>query len=98
LGCTGALPGLQSEPVYDTLSLKLKPGERLLVFTDGLFEGAFTAPGRNALELDLLATAKQGLGAPLADLADALMATFYAAAGDTPRDDATLIILEPSVP
>lgn len=94
----GALPGLQSEPVYDTLSLKLKPGERLLLFTDGLFDGAITAPGRKALELDLLATAGQGLGAPLADLADAVMATFYAAAGDTPRDDATLIILEPSSP
>jgi len=94
----GALPGLQLEPVYDTLSLRLKPGERLLLFTDGLFEGVLTGPGRQALEQDLLATAKRGLGVPLADLADALMATFHAVAGDTPRDDATVIILEPAPP
>jgi phosphoserine phosphatase RsbU/P len=91
----GALPGLQSAPVYDTLSLDLKAGERLLLFTDGLFEGAYTGPGRGALEQELLGTASRGSGAPLSDLADALMGTFLAAAGDSPRDDATAVLLEP---
>ena len=94
----GALPGLQLAPVYDTLSLQLQAGERLLLFTDGLFDGATTGPGRQALEQDLLAAAGAGLGAPLADLADALMGTFFAAAGDMPRDDATIVILEPAAP
>lgn len=92
----GALPGLQSDLVYDTLSLRLQPGERLLLFTDGLFEGAFTGPGRQTLEHDLLEAAHQGLSISLADQADALMATFHKAAGDAPRDDATLIILDPA--
>ena len=90
------MPGLQSEPVYDTLSLELKVGERLLLFTDGLFEGAYTGPGRNALEQELLSTVRRGTDASLADLADALMGTFRAAAGDSPKDDATAILLEPA--
>jgi sigma-B regulation protein RsbU (phosphoserine phosphatase) len=94
----GVLPGLQSESVYDTLSLKLQAGERLLLFTDGLFEGAVSGPGRKVLEQDLLAAACDGLGAPLAAQADALMATFFAVAGETPRDDATVIILAPLDP
>ncbi len=94
----GALPGLQSEPVYDTLSLRLKPGERLVLFTDGLFEGAFTGPGRAVLEQDILTTARSGLKSGLDELADALMATFRGAAGDSPRDDATVILLEPASP
>jgi phosphoserine phosphatase RsbU/P len=92
----GALPGLQSEPVYDTLSLRLKPGERLLLFTDGLFDGALTGPARAVLEQDMLTTARGGLDLGLEALADALMTTFHKAAGDIPRDDATMIILEPA--
>lgn len=92
----GALPGLQSEPVYDTLSLKLRLGERLVLFSDGLFEGAHTGPGRDALESDLLALVRDGVGVPLDELADTLMQTFYAAVGDTPRDDATLVLIEPA--
>ncbi len=94
----GVLPGLQSESVYDTLSLKLQAGERLLLFTDGLFEGAVSGPGRKVLEQDLLAAACDGLAAPLAAQADALMETFFAVAGETPRDDATIIILAPLDP
>ncbi|HYN78924.1 MAG TPA: SpoIIE family protein phosphatase [Lamprocystis sp. (in: g-proteobacteria)] len=92
----GALPGLQLDPVYDTLSFKLNAGERLLLFTDGLFDGALTGPGRKALEQDLLATAGNSLDVPLAEQADALMKTFFAATGDIPRDDATIILLEPA--
>jgi serine phosphatase RsbU (regulator of sigma subunit) len=44
LDAQGSLPGLQLEPVYDTLSLEFKAGWYLLLFGDGLFEGSTQAP------------------------------------------------------
>jgi CheY-like chemotaxis protein/anti-sigma regulatory factor (Ser/Thr protein kinase) len=92
----GSLPGLQSEPVYDTLSLKLKPGERLMLFTDGLFEGARSGSERDDLEREVMALAGAGRDLAIDVLADRIMERFHAAVGEASRDDATLLLIEPA--
>lgn len=92
----GSLPGLQSEPVYDTLSLKLKPGERLMLFTDGLFEGARSGSARDALEHEVIALAGAGQALPIDVLADRIMERFHSAVGEASKDDATLLLIEPA--
>ena len=90
----GALPGLLPEVPYEQKRVVLGGQERLLLYTDGLFESAADNTGREDLRKTLLNAAGGMLGQPLVDAADVLAALFDKTAGLSPRDDATFILLE----
>ncbi|MDQ2695531.1 MAG: response regulator [Pseudomonadota bacterium] len=85
----GFPPGLLHASQYTEVALRLRPGQRLALYTDGLVEhnGASVMPRIRQALLD-------SLGQPLEDAADQVM---EAADALRRRDvDATLVLLEPA--
>ena len=76
------------------MEIQLGHKERLILYTDGMFESAPDNESRSALkqsvESAIAATAEQ----PLDDAAEAVMSVFDRLAGTTPKDDATMLIIE----
>ncbi|MEU9445223.1 SpoIIE family protein phosphatase [Streptomyces sp. NPDC048304] len=81
----GILLGASAAPVYESAELRLEPGDRLLLFTDGLVE----RPGES-LEagLDRLAEAVRVQGSGESGSLDALLTTMIA---DERRDDVCVL-------
>lgn len=90
----GVLPGLLPDASYEEQQIRLGQQERLLLYTDGLFESAMDGQGRDVLRKTLLDEFGRLLNQPLADAADAVVALFDKTAGLSPKDDATFIVLE----
>lgn len=92
---TGMLPGLLMDVEYDAVKLRLREGERLAIYTDGLFESAPSAHERENLEQairnELHATRKL----PLAESLSRIEAVFDEYTQKTPRDDVSLVLIEP---
>jgi serine phosphatase RsbU (regulator of sigma subunit) len=95
LDVSGALPGLLPDETYCTRSTRLARGERLLLFTDGLFEGGRDEATRSNLEAELLDSFATQTGLALSAQADALMRTFERIVEGDIRDDVTFVLLEP---
>lgn len=97
LPISGTLPGLIPNVDYSCLTRKLLPGERLALYTDGLFESASNQQERIGLETriteSLLSTLKQPLKQSLA----MSMQVFDRVAGTVPKDDCLLVLLETSL-
>jgi serine phosphatase RsbU (regulator of sigma subunit) len=92
---TGGLPlGLLEGAAYEARETWLSPGDRLLVFSDGVIEST----DRRGEELGtegLLALARAGAQEDAAELARRLCRELEARAGGAPaRDDRTLLVLE----
>jgi serine phosphatase RsbU (regulator of sigma subunit) len=90
----GMLPGLLPHTKYQTVSLKLAAGERIALYTDGLFESAPSDTGRTALETSINGALTQTLCEPAEQALKKVMTIFDAQAGTPPRDDVTLLLLE----
>ena len=90
----GMLVGLSAESDYEELGIQLGHKERLILYTDGMFESAADNESRSALkqsvESVITATAEQ----PLDDAVETVMGAFDRLAGTTPNDDATMLIIE----
>lgn len=91
----GILPGLVSKTRYQDLDITIKQGERIALYTDGLFESAYDEKSRNKLEEELChllsSTLEESLDVSLAILMERFdQLTYYEA-----KDDVTLILLEP---
>jgi len=95
LSTHGLLPGLVDTATYTSSAIVLNPGERLAVYTDGLFDSAATAENREQLETQVMDTIQSSAGLPVQDAVDRVMNTFDAYASPSSRDDATLVIIEP---
>ena len=90
VGAAGMLLGLSATPRLHDVEVTLAAGDRLLLFTDGLTEGA--APARILDDGELLAAVAGCAGAALQDVAEAVE---RAALGDAePRDDIAIVVLE----
>jgi phosphoserine phosphatase RsbU/P len=86
----GLLPGL---PIHDT-PLEIAPGDRLLLFSDGVTE-AQDADGEEFGEERLLDLVRASNGRSAADLVAGVFEAIDAFASDTPQyDDITLLVLE----
>lgn len=96
LAISGTLPGLIHKTHYQHLSQKLAEGERLALYTDGLFESANTIDERLQLENNIMQTLVNTLDRPIEDSLEITMHMFDQIAGSPPKDDALLILLENS--
>jgi serine phosphatase RsbU (regulator of sigma subunit) len=81
----GMLLGASAAPVYESAELRLEPGDRLLLYTDGLVE----RPGESLQAgLDRLAEAVRAQGPAESGSLDALLTTMIA---DERRDDVCVL-------
>jgi phosphoserine phosphatase RsbU/P len=89
----GALPGLNPNSHYEERHLKLKTGERILFYTDGLFESAKDEKGRDHLQKMVHDRLLSSINKPINTVSDMLMALF-----DTPEnqplDDITFFLAQ----
>nr|WP_269809017.1 SpoIIE family protein phosphatase [Enterovibrio nigricans] len=89
----GILPGVVYGAEYETLSFNLAFGERMVFYTDGIFEAAVDDQSRKTLESKIIEKLEQTLDLPLQTAAEDIMHTFDLH-GDRYRDDATIILIQ----
>lgn len=89
----GSLPGLLANCQYRFSDVQLRPGERLIMYSDGLFESATTMKARQQLESAMKHALQQSAELPIKDAIAAVMAKFDELAGNA-RDDVSLVMLE----
>jgi DNA-binding response OmpR family regulator/anti-sigma regulatory factor (Ser/Thr protein kinase) len=90
----GILAGLSAGSDYEELSIRLGYDERLILYTDGMFESAADNASRSVLEQSVKSGIVDAVEQNLDNAADAVMIAFDRLAGATPKDDATLLIFE----
>jgi len=95
LSIGGMLPGLVPNTNYESQSLQLSMGERLAIFTDGLFDSATDNSTRNKLEKRVTTTLADTLGLPIEEALVKVMNIFDELTSKQPKDDALLILVEP---
>lgn len=93
VGEPGSLLGVMSSLDLPTASLDLAPGDRLLLYTDGVTEGR-----RDAHEYGELRLLRRAAGAApgAAALVAAVLEDVLAFQGDLPRDDIALLAITPA--
>ncbi|OEE60862.1 hypothetical protein A1OO_16590 [Enterovibrio norvegicus FF-33] len=89
----GILPGVLYGAEYEVLSLDVKEGERIAIYTDGLFEAAEDNAARQKLTDKVMEALQQTLALPLHEATEAVMQSFEHY-GERHKDDATLILLQ----
>ncbi|MCP5079808.1 MAG: response regulator, partial [Psychromonas sp.] len=65
LDTSGILPGLLKDCQYENNELTIKPGQRIALFTDGLFESANNNEARNALQAQITESLLATLNMPI---------------------------------
>ena len=90
----GMLPGLLSPSRYTPLSTTLPPGERIALYTDGLFESASDELARKRLESAVTKSLADNLGQPIDQALEHAMEVFDRIAETPPKDDALLLLME----
>ncbi len=98
LGSNGFPVGLVETAEYSTASANLDPGDRLVVYTDGITEATEREDADEEFGTERLAEAcRQNLEAAVEDLADTIEATLEEFTGGKPaEDDRTLVIVHRS--
>ncbi len=91
----GALPGLLPETNYHSTQLHVKHGERIALYTDGLFESAADNHARSELRAHIFQALFSTLNMPISQSLQHVMKLFDEITGSQPSDDALLILLEP---
>lgn len=90
----GTLLGLLPHTQYQETEVTLQKGERLALFTDGLFESGNSISERETLENTIKKQLISTLNLPLNIAVETVMNTFDSLAGTPPNDDALLLIIE----
>jgi len=93
---SGILPGLLPATVYQPVNLQVAVGERIALYTDGLFESATDNHAREKLEDGIITTLTDTLNLPIDESLAQVMGCFDRLAGTPPSDDALLLLLEPA--
>jgi sigma-B regulation protein RsbU (phosphoserine phosphatase) len=89
---TGLVLGVTSDWTYETGTYSLEPGDRLVLFTDGITE-ANSPAGEEFGDDRLIETIRTHATEPASQLTRVLADTVSAWAGGAVQDDATLIVL-----
>ena len=92
LDAGGAVLGHFDDWDYGQAEVRLNPGDRLLLFTDGLVEAA-NAAGEEFGEEQLLKVAIENCHRPAEELKRAILSAAMAHCGGGFHDDATLLVL-----
>lgn len=92
---SGILLGLLDNSRYECTDLIIEPGQRIALFTDGLFESADDNEARCDLEEKITASLLATLSMPIEKAIEQVMALFDELTGAQPSDDTLLLLLEP---
>lgn len=92
----GPLPGLLGNSQYRYIDEQLQVGERLVMYSDGLFESAASMQERQCLEKNMRRILQESATMAIDSASTFVMCQFDELAGNA-RDDVTLIMLEASV-
>jgi serine phosphatase RsbU (regulator of sigma subunit) len=79
--------GMFADTAFETVSLELKPGDRVVFVTDGMLE-------RNAANIDLPTAIRESASLHPREAATALADSVLEATGDALSDDATVLCLD----
>lgn len=90
----GLPPGLMTSYQYAERRIELKQGARLLLYTDGLFDGARGSRSGESLEKEVTDILSNSITAKLESAATQLERCFDRATAGPPEDDATFVIIE----
>ena len=90
----GILPGLLPATTYQTKSIHLENGERVALYTDGLFESAEDNDTRKKLEARITTALTDTLNSPIEQSIQTAMDVFDELAGTPPKDDTLLLLME----
>lgn len=93
LGEGGMVMGVFPDAAFKQAEMALRPGDRLLFYTDGITEAPDSA-GEEYGEERLVAAARAALDRTAEALKDAVLADLAAFTGGAFADDATLIVIE----
>lgn len=94
LNVGGILPGLVDNARYQQLEFKLKQGERIAFYTDGLFESAVDEKSRNQLEQQILTVLLETITLDIDVALTTIMEQFDLLTSNYVRDDVTLLLIE----
>lgn len=90
---TGRPMGMFEDSRWTTHTITLEPGDRVILYTDGVTE-AQNAHGEFFGEARLLAVARQSMTCSVEEMQRAILADVHAFVGDAPQaDDLTLLVL-----
>jgi len=92
---SGVLPGLIENCDYENHHLTLKSGQRLALFTDGLFESADNNKAREQLQQKITESLSATLSMPIKEALEQVMTLFDQLTSAQPSDDTLLLLLEP---
>ncbi len=91
----GMLPGLLADIEFSPVNVLVRPGERIVFYTDGLFESAADNEARELLEDEMIVAMQRTMDLPIDRATRLIMRKFDEIAGIPARDDATLVLMEP---
>ncbi len=91
----GMLPGLLADITFSPVDVQVRPEERIVFYTDGLFESAADNAARKSLEDEMIGIMQRTMDLPIDRATRLIMQRFDEIAGIPARDDATLVLMEP---
>lgn len=91
---SGVLPGLLLDSQYKSTDMCVKQGERLAIYTDGLFDSASNNNSRSELQNSINESLLVTLKLPIKQALQEVMNTFDKLTKSRPCDDAMLILIE----
>jgi len=92
---SGIMLGILEHAEYSKTQFTLHSGQRLLMFTDGLFDSVKIGGSREALEQDLHKILMSTINLPIEIALDKLFQTFDEHNAEYPNDDVLAVLIEP---
>lgn len=95
INTSGVLPGLLKDCQYEVTHLTIESGQRIALFTDGLFDSASNNQQRFELQQKITESLLTTLALPIDQAINHVMALFDELTAAQPSDDTLLLLLEP---
>lgn len=94
LTANGILPGIIPDTEYTSETVTLSAGQRLAIYTDGLFDSAHDAAGRDALKSLIEDTLKSTATLDVQSALDETLHAFDKFTHERPKDDVVLCLID----